>query len=564
MIHRTNCYLNQSLFFALFLCLVSAETAIAQARLEVDTTQVLKPVNPNVFGISIPSLYRSRHGYKVDLSSTELKNYLNQLKSPFVTIQNTSLGLPFYPESTGNYSKRLSLMDTVLKMDLNSHPLGMEFYNTYKNKPEVNKPTEQNYDDLLGYLETLDVKPGVSLRVPTVFTALKKPWSEMHLKIEAETGANLVHYLNDPSTTRLGKLRADNGHPEPYNIKKFVLGNELWNNVAYGLSPQAIVSQHKNFYRAMKQADPSIEIGFNLIDEEFPREMFKSDVLNSASILMEFNGYMLGQLKDYIDFVTVHSYSDYGIAQDGGSLVSMQDEKWSYVLSLIHLKRKYNAIGNLKNTLNSYQSGLKLAIDEYSGPLASLGGAIYITDYIMYLLEEDVDYATHWNLGLFEPHTYFGAIKAVDYEDKTVYSKRPIYMALQLFTDFVEGGLVKTNLESPDFPIGDVSVSNLIRWSKDEQIPSLHALASYTGKNLIVIVINRHCDSDITTEINLKGFTPGPVAGVKTLNAPNLNSNNEQTHNKVSITTSQLRDKGATFSYNFPAHSITLFKFIKL
>jgi alpha-L-arabinofuranosidase len=39
-----------------------------------------------------------------------------------------------------------------------------------------------------------------------------------------------VHYLNDPPTTELGKLRAANGHPEPYNIKYFQIDNEPMNN----------------------------------------------------------------------------------------------------------------------------------------------------------------------------------------------------------------------------------------------------------------------------------------------------------------------------------------------
>ena len=39
-----------------------------------------------------------------------------------------------------------------------------------------------------------------------------------------------VHYLLDPATTEWGKLRAANGHPEPYGVKYFQIDNEPMNH----------------------------------------------------------------------------------------------------------------------------------------------------------------------------------------------------------------------------------------------------------------------------------------------------------------------------------------------
>lgn len=44
-----------------------------------------------------------------------------------------------------------------------------------------------------------------------------------------------VHYLNDPATTEWGKLRAANGHPEPYGVRYFQIDNEPMNN---GFTPE--------------------------------------------------------------------------------------------------------------------------------------------------------------------------------------------------------------------------------------------------------------------------------------------------------------------------------------
>jgi len=43
------------------------------------------------------------------------------------------------------------------------------------------------------------------------------------------------HYLNDPPTTEWGRLRASNGHPEPYGVRHFQVDNEPMNN---GLTPE--------------------------------------------------------------------------------------------------------------------------------------------------------------------------------------------------------------------------------------------------------------------------------------------------------------------------------------
>jgi len=44
-----------------------------------------------------------------------------------------------------------------------------------------------------------------------------------------------IHYLNDPPTTRWGRARAENGHPQPYNVRYFQIDNEPMN---HGLTPE--------------------------------------------------------------------------------------------------------------------------------------------------------------------------------------------------------------------------------------------------------------------------------------------------------------------------------------
>ena len=64
--------------------------------------------------------------------------------------------------------------------------------------------------------------------------------------------ADQVEYVNGPATSPMGKQRAANGHPEPYRVKYWQVGNELGDDTY-----QKGVAE---FCKAMKAADPTIRL----------------------------------------------------------------------------------------------------------------------------------------------------------------------------------------------------------------------------------------------------------------------------------------------------------------
>jgi len=52
---------------------------------------------------------------------------------------------------------------------------------------------------------------------------------------EVQYAMDWVHYLNDPPSTDWGRMRAANGHPEPYGVRLFQIDNEPMN---HGLTPE--------------------------------------------------------------------------------------------------------------------------------------------------------------------------------------------------------------------------------------------------------------------------------------------------------------------------------------
>jgi alpha-N-arabinofuranosidase len=74
-------------------------------------------------------------------------------------------------------------------------------------------------------------------------------------------GAELVEYCNGSATTRMGAMRAANGHPEPYKVKYWNIGNEMYGYWQIGyMTPEHYMIKHNRFAKAMRKVDPSITI----------------------------------------------------------------------------------------------------------------------------------------------------------------------------------------------------------------------------------------------------------------------------------------------------------------
>ncbi len=78
---------------------------------------------------------------------------------------------------------------------------------------------------------------------------------------DAHSAMEEVEYMNGPVTTRLGAERARNGHPAPYHVKFWNIGNEPWGTFQLGYTPlKYFVLKNNEFAKAMRDADPSITL----------------------------------------------------------------------------------------------------------------------------------------------------------------------------------------------------------------------------------------------------------------------------------------------------------------
>ncbi len=106
-----------------------------------------------------------------------------------------------------------------------------------------------------------------------------------------EEAANWVEYANGDASTRFGALRARDGHPEPFGVVYWEIGNEIWGDWVRGHSDaETYATNARRYIRAMKAVDPSIRI--IAVGDEDP----------------QWNRTVLREMGGEIDLLSIHHY----------------------------------------------------------------------------------------------------------------------------------------------------------------------------------------------------------------------------------------------------------------
>jgi alpha-N-arabinofuranosidase len=131
---------------------------------------------------------------------------------------------------------------------------------------------------------------------------------------DAHSAAEEVEYVNGPANTPMGKLRAANGHPEPYKDTWWNVGNEMWGPWQLGfMSLDQYVIKHNMVVQAMRQVDPTIKVvaaGATPIEASQSRAAMTITGKHVAGFgsPADFTGGLLAHSADYLDAIAEHLY----------------------------------------------------------------------------------------------------------------------------------------------------------------------------------------------------------------------------------------------------------------
>jgi len=169
------------------------------------------------------------------------------------------------------------------------------------------QPNDIGTDEFMTLCRLLDVEPYI-----TVNGGFGDAWS----------AAQLVEYANSDVSTPMGRLRAANGHPQPYNVKLWGVGNEPWGEWQLGFMPVAQWElKHNLFAKAMRHVDPTIKL---IAAGAMPDAMTGSKQARrlNGQIVPDYlspgdwSGNLLAHCLENMDMISEHYYSTGGKRTD--------------------------------------------------------------------------------------------------------------------------------------------------------------------------------------------------------------------------------------------------------
>ena len=149
----------------------------------------------------------------------------------------------------------------------------------------------------------------------------------------AREAAEQVEYCNGSENTRMGRMRAENGHPEPFSVRYWTIGNEMYGPWQYGhMSLDQYWVKHNAIAEAMKAVDPSIKVtvsGASIAEKSVGGAEKKGNFFPSIweppitellpyefGSVYDWDGWLLKKCANNIDNLSEHTYAYPNLAFD--------------------------------------------------------------------------------------------------------------------------------------------------------------------------------------------------------------------------------------------------------
>ncbi len=339
----------------------------------------------------------------------------------------------------------------------------------------------------------------------------------------ADEAAAWVEYCNGSPQSEYGRLRSENGSPEPFRVHYWELGNEIWGNWVRGHTDAATYANNLNRYaEKMKAVDSSIKIiavGDNNAD-------WNQTVLKIA-----------GQ---NIDYLAVHHY--YGATD-------MKDDPNNLQAHPLHYGRFYQETHRMIGQLMPDRD-IKLAINEWNTTLPlprqhSMESALYAAR-LMNVFERSGDLVEMSAVSDMVNGWSGGVIQA----SRHGVFVTPVYLVNVLYASHLGRYRLAATVEGPAFD------STL----EGKSVPTMDAVVSRSAdrRRIFIKAVNADPVKTLITKISLNGARVSPQGQIETLNGESLTSFNDFTHpNAVHVTKSKIT-VGSAFAVRLPQHSVSV------
>lgn len=174
---------------------------------------------------------------------------------------------------------------------------------------------------------------------------------------DVKMAAEMLEYVNGDPDTPMGKLRAQNGHPEPWDCTYWAIGNEMYGSWQLGHMPLPnYAKKHTEFAEAMRAKDPKIK-------------------LVAVGAVGSWSQTMLAECADHMDLISEHFYCG-----EKPGLLSHVSQISYHIRRIAEAHRQYR-----KTTPALQDKDIRIALDEWNywyGPYiyGELGTQYFLKD----------------------------------------------------------------------------------------------------------------------------------------------------------------------------------------
>jgi len=392
--------------------------------------------------------------------------------------------------------------------------------------PQIGPKHDNHFgsDEFMALIEDLGTKPYVNINFGSG---------------TVEEAAQWVEYMNGDERTEYGALRAKNGHPKPYGVKIWGIGNELYLPSEKGfLDADDYAKRYLAFVEAMRAVDPDIK--FVAVGTDFLEPQWNRTLLKIAG--------------EQIDYLSLHVYIP-GLMLE--SLTNSVKDYYNIIAGAFEVERRIKWVQNSIQEVMGDRNKVPIALDEWGAwwNMRQLYEGYYtLRDG---LFAASVFEILHRNADSVKMASYSELVNVISMivTNPTDVYHNPIYLAAQLFAQYAESYRVSTKVTCES--------RHNSRYGKiaDTEIPYLGCSTTINKDrdSLVIIGINRHHVHDLPTTIAIHDFEPESIARVFELNGPSYSAFNDFTKkSEVQIQEKEMDFVATRFKYTFPAHSVTV------
>ncbi len=505
----------------------AGELPAQNANIKIDVDRTIGEVDKNLYSNFVEHLGRCVYGGIYEPGSP-LSDQDGFRKDVLEAIKGLNVSLGRYPG--GNFVSNYHWLDGVGPNRIPRMELAWARLET----------NQFGTDEFMKFCRKTGIEPYFSVNMGTGTIEEAREW---------------VEYCNVKEGPYYAELRKKNGFPEPYGIKYWSLGNEMdgfWQMGA--LTAEDYSKKAREAAKLMRLTDPSIKLiaagSSNYRPNADPNE---------------WNATILKELIDVVDYIALHIY------------VGNPDNNYYNFLStpLVVEQRTQIVKGMILKEMEKAHRGNRppvyIAWDEYNiwyraRTDESMQGARALEEH--YNLEDALVIAGFLNAFVRNADVVKMAnmaqlvnVIAPIFTNETGMFKQTIYYPLSLFANNAHGTALDIAVHCETYNTDVFSIGLGESKTRQTHVPYLDVSATCKDNEVTLCVVNRNKDKDITTDILCQTGEYDGVFSVYEVNGPDVKVENDFGKELVkTVNKPDIKAKGTTITYTFPAHSFTMIK----